>query len=201
MKTMTAKLVLVAVVVLGGGVAMAQEAAQVPTYELRQPKLDLPADTGYSFLAGLADLGMRTVESGVEAGIFLVGLGDEFSNPSSSGAYVYLGVDALLLLGAPAIEALVCSWIGDSSHRHPLAPLMITSYTSHVAVDALTVALAGTSYAGLVYILGSALGSAAMGAVHAASAQPLASAVAMQTAVVFQRVPPVAAPQGATFRF
>jgi hypothetical protein len=198
MHATNSKWLLVAVVVLGAGLATSQEATR---FELQQPKLYPSADIGHSAFAGLADLGMRTVESGAEAGLFIEALGLGLTNPSSSVPYVLLGADVLLVLGAPAIEALVCSWIGDGHHRHPFGPLLVTSYASHLAVDGLTYALLGTSYAGIVYVLGSALGSAAMGTVHAVTAAPIEGPAALPSSVALQRVPPVAAPQGAVFRF
>jgi hypothetical protein len=201
MPTTTSKWLSMVVAVLAGGTAVAAETPYVmPPLELQQPNLAPPPDTGLSLMAGLADLGMRTAESGAEAGLALVAFGDAWGNPSSSLPYVLVGADALLILGAPAVEALVCSWIGDNQHRHPYGPLVVTSYASHALVDGVTYALLGTSYAGVVYIVGSAIGSAAMGAVHGATAVPLTSQSVMPSPT-FERVPPVAAPQGAAFRF
>ncbi len=139
-------------------------------------------DVGLSAAVGLTDLGFRAVEGGAATGLVMVSAvtGMSFSGPAvNPGAATasLVGAGALLLV-MPALDALVCAGM-DRDARHPLAPLLATAYVSHLGVDALTLALLGTSWgAPIAYAVGSLAGAASMGLVYGATAQQLPAAPA-----------------------
>ncbi len=178
----------------------------VPAFELRQPMLEIPTDHGLSAAAGLADLGLRTAEGTAAGylGLLAVWYGIPFGGQNLGVATAALVAGLLVLAASPALNAVVCSSIGSEKIRHPLLPLLLTSYLTNIGTDVLTIALLSTGWgAPIAYLLTSIAGSASMGLVHAATAEPIAlGSVATPAPLPYQGPEiPLAQPQGAAFRF
>jgi hypothetical protein len=199
------------------GPSALQAPQEVPSFELEQPQLRVTAARDASVGAAFADFGLRAAEGALVTGCAAVGIlgavlgaieGEAGGSPALG--FAFMGAAALVGLGivavTPAISALLLSHIGDSSRfHHPLGPLMLTSYVSHLLVDAVTVGLlaAGAGLGSLVaYVVGSAMGSTAMGWVHDRTK------VAVETAAAAWDLPVASGPaiptsqtQGMTVRF
>lgn len=218
MKTTTWMKLMAMMVALFGSLAQAQEAQmprEVPAFQLAPP-LSGGEIGERAVLVGLTDLGLRTGEQLLEVVLAVpaltAGFQHLFQNGCGDAACVHandvgsglVAVDLVLVLVAPAINALIEASFSDRAHGYGrrLGPLMAVSYGSHLLVDVLSLALAGTSYAAPVYLAGMAMGSVAMGGAYAltAAAHPTSPALAARPPANDGPIP-TAVPQGATFHF
>jgi hypothetical protein len=126
-----------------------------------------------SVAAGFADFGLRAGEGvllGASVSLLWSSARASTTTGDRSGVVFFGGATAVVALVAPAIDALVVSSIGDASkYRHPVRPLLVTSYLSQLVVDAAVIASMAVGLpvlALVVYAAGSMGGAAAMGIVH-----------------------------------
>jgi hypothetical protein len=130
-----------------------------PDARLTEPEAD--PEIGIAFGAGAATFGMRFVTAGLASAALLLWatplMGVEGGAGNIPPYYwaLLFGVEGLIALGMPALEALTVQAIGNGGHYHrPLGPLLLTSYVSSIIVDAVVVAVAFTGDGTAAFIAG-----------------------------------------------